>query len=139
MAAMTEETFGPTLPIMRVADAEEGIRLANDSPYGLAASVWTRDTRRGERVARRLESGVVCVNDAQVNYFALALPMGGWKASGLGSRHGADGIRKYCRRQSLLVTRLALRREPFMFPYRAGTTRLLRGLVRLLYGRGPRR
>ena len=64
MAAMTEETFGPTLPIMKVADAEEAVRLANDSPTGSAASVWTRDTARGERLARRIESGVVCVNDA---------------------------------------------------------------------------
>jgi acyl-CoA reductase-like NAD-dependent aldehyde dehydrogenase len=138
MACMTEETFGPTLPIMRVADAEEAVRLANDSSYGLGASVWTKDVARGEQLARRVEAGAVCVNDAQLNYLALELPMGGWKASGLGSRHGADGIRKYTRRQSLLVTRMAPKRDLHMFPYRARTTRLLGRLVKLVYGRGRR-
>ena len=136
MACMREETFGPTLPIMRIADANEGITLANDSPYGLQASVWTRDRARGEALARRLEAGAVCVNDAQVNYLALNLPMGGWKESGIGTRHGSGGIRKYCRSQSLLVTGLAPRRELFMFPYRPTRTRLLRGIYRVLYGRG---
>ncbi len=119
MDIMREETFGPTVPIMRVADVEEAVRLANDSAYGLQASVWTRDTARGEEIARRLESGVVCVNAAQVNYYALNLPMGGWKASGLSARHGAGGIRKYCRIQSLLVSGFGPRRELYMFPYRA--------------------
>ena len=59
MEAMTEETFGPTLPVMKVKDAEEAMRLANDSPYGLQASVWTDDTAKGERLARELEAGVV--------------------------------------------------------------------------------
>jgi len=72
---MTEETFGPTLPIMKVADAEEAITRANDSPYGLGASVFTRDRARGEAVARRIEAGAVCVNDAALNYLALELPM----------------------------------------------------------------
>ena len=90
MKIMTEETFGPTLPIMKISDAEEGVRLANDSNYGLQASVWTSDVERGEALARRIEAGVVCVNDAQINYTALNLPMGGWKSSGLGTRHGAE-------------------------------------------------
>ena len=139
MDCMREETFGPTLPIMRVADVEQGIALANDSAYGLQASIWTRNRGRGVELARRLEAGVVCVNDAQLNYFALNLPMGGWKASGIGTRHGAAGIRKYCRSQSLLVTGPALKREVFMFPYRAVRTRLLQRLYRLLYGRVGRR
>ncbi len=120
MRCMTEETFGPTLPVMRVADADEAVRLANDGPYGLQASVWTRDEVRGEELARRIEAGVACVNDAQVNYAALELPMGGWKESGLGSRHGPDGIRKYTRRQSLLITAGdAPVRDAHHFPYSA--------------------
>jgi acyl-CoA reductase-like NAD-dependent aldehyde dehydrogenase len=138
MKCMTEETFGPTLPIMKIADAEEGVRLANDSEYGLQASVWTSDTDRGEALARRIQAGVVCVNDAQVNYTALNLPMGGWKTSGLGTRHGAAGIRKYTKVQSLLVTKRALKREPFMFPYTARQTKLLRRMLKLFYGRGKR-
>jgi acyl-CoA reductase-like NAD-dependent aldehyde dehydrogenase/choline dehydrogenase-like flavoprotein len=118
MLCMTEETFGPTLPVMRVADAEEAVRLANDVPYGLAASVWTRDAERGEGIARRVEAGACCVNDAQVNYLALELPMGGWKSSGLGSRHGADGIRKYTARQAIVVTpATAQPREAHYLPF----------------------
>ena len=138
MLCMQEETFGPTLPIMKVADAEEGLRLANDSEYGLQASVWTKDIGKGEGIARRLQAGVVCVNDAQMNYSALNLPMGGWKSSGIGTRHGGSGIRKYCKTQSLLVTRRALKREPFMFPYKARQTMLLRRFFKLFYGRGTR-
>src|SRR5947209_5776364 len=138
MEAMTEETFGPTLPIMKVADAEEAIRMANDSPYGLGASVFTKDVERGEAVARRVESGAVVVNDAMLNYSALELPMGGWKASRLGSRHGAGGIRKYARQQSILITRLAPKRDVHMFPYNKRTTGLLLRLFKLIWGRGKR-
>ena len=124
MLAMTEETFGPTVPIMRVADAEEAVRLANDSPYGLAASIYG-DRERAEQLARRLEAGAVCVNDALLNYLAVELPMGGWKASGLGTRHGAAGIRKYTKQQALMVSRVHLKRELFMFPYRPASSKLL--------------
>jgi acyl-CoA reductase-like NAD-dependent aldehyde dehydrogenase len=139
MDCMREETFGPTLPIMKARDAEEAVRLANDSPYGLQGSVWTRDIAKGERVARRVEAGVVCVNDAQVNYMAIELPQSGWKSSGIGLRHGgAEGIRKYTRKQSLFITRRAPKRELHHFPYSKRRTRLVLRLISLLYGGGRR-
>jgi acyl-CoA reductase-like NAD-dependent aldehyde dehydrogenase len=138
MKVMTEETFGPTLPIMKVHDADEAVRLANSSHYGLGSSVFTRDTARGEAIARRLEAGSANVNDALINYTVLELPMGGAKASGLGSRHGPGGIRKYCSQQAIVVTRLALKREVFMYPYKYRTSRMLAGLFKLMYGRGKR-
>ncbi|THV08936.1 aldehyde dehydrogenase family protein, partial [Nocardioides caeni] len=112
MAIMREETFGPTMPVMKVADAEEAIRLANDSDYGLSGSVFGKDLARAEAVARRLEVGAVNVNDAVVNYTALELPMGGAKpGSGIGRRHGKEGITKYCRQQSVLISRMHLRHD----------------------------
>jgi acyl-CoA reductase-like NAD-dependent aldehyde dehydrogenase len=141
MKAMTEETFGPTLPIMKVADVEQALMLANDSPYGLGASVFAGDAKRGEAIARRLQAGAVCVNDAMVNYAAVELPMGGWKASGMGTRHGAAGIRKYTKQQSLLISRLHLKRELYTFPYKPSVSKLIFRGVRLVYGgrRGKRR
>jgi len=80
----------------------------------------------------------VCVNDALLNYLAVELPMGGWKTSGMGTRHGQGGIRKYVKQQSLLIARLKLKRDPFMFPYKATSSKLLFKGVRMLYGRGKR-
>lgn len=116
MRVMTDETFGPVLPIMKVRDADEAVRLANDSRYGLQASVWTRDRERGGQIARRLESGGVSVNDAWVNLGAFDAPFGGWKESGLGRRNGVTGIRKYCQAQTITDNRRPLRRDPFWFP-----------------------
>jgi acyl-CoA reductase-like NAD-dependent aldehyde dehydrogenase len=133
---MMEETFGPTLPLMRVADADEAVALVNDSPMGLGAAVFAADPERGEALARRLDVGAVCVNDAAVNYFALEAPMGGHKQSGIGVRHGPEGIRKYCTAQTIMLTpRLMLRREPQMYPYTRGSSKLVRRLLRTLYGR----
>jgi acyl-CoA reductase-like NAD-dependent aldehyde dehydrogenase len=138
MDCMTKETFGPTLPIMKVRDVEQAVTLANESPYGLQASVWTKDAARGEQIASRIDAGVANVNEHSLSYFALELPMGGWKESGLGTRHGADGIRKYARQQSSVVTRFGLKRELFMFPYSKRSAGLIGRLFRVLYGRGSR-
>jgi hypothetical protein len=100
--------------------------------------VFSKDVTRGEQVARRLEAGAVCVNDALINYAALELPMGGAKASGLGSRHGAGGIRKYCSQQAILVSRLHPKRDVHTFPYNARVTTGIGKLLKLLYGRGKR-
>ena len=135
---MTEETFGPTLPIMKVRDADEAIKLANDTPYGLQASVYTKDIAKGEAVARRIQAGGVVVNDANANYIALEAPMGGWKQSGIGVRHGADGIRKYCRRQTIVLTRFAMKKDVYFFPYSKLKSEALLRLLKLLYGRRGR-
>jgi acyl-CoA reductase-like NAD-dependent aldehyde dehydrogenase len=137
MECMTEETFGPTLPIMKVDSVDEAIRLANDSQYGLQASVFSGDTAKAEAVARKVEAGAVCVNDCQINYTALELPMGGWKSSGVGVRHGAPGIRKYTKPQTILVTKLALGKSDLhMHPYTAKRSRLFGRMINLIYGRG---
>jgi acyl-CoA reductase-like NAD-dependent aldehyde dehydrogenase len=124
MKVMRDETFGPVVGVMRASDAEEALRLANDSRYGLSGSVFG-EKERAERVARRVECGAVNVNDVLVNYFATEVPMGGWKQSGIGSRHGEPGIKKYCRSESVVITRFGASREPSWYPY----TRARRGLV----------
>jgi acyl-CoA reductase-like NAD-dependent aldehyde dehydrogenase len=139
MKCMTEETFGPTLPIMKVKDSEEALSLANDSEYGLQASVWTKDADKGTALAARLEAGAANVNEHQLNYLALEAPMGGWKSSGLGTRHGKQGIRKYTRQQVSVIAARGMKKELFMYPYKARTTKLLGGLLKLLNGRGKSR
>ena len=139
MAIMTEETFGPTLPIMKVRDADEAVRLANDSRYGLNSSVQTRDVEKGEQIARRLNAGNACVNDALMNYLAQEAPFGGTGESGIGVRHGRDGIRKYCTSQTILVTRFAPKREATMYPNTRRVTKLFELLMVLMWGRRRRR
>jgi acyl-CoA reductase-like NAD-dependent aldehyde dehydrogenase len=138
MDCMTEETFGPTLPIMKVRDEDEAVRLANDSRYGLSSSVFTKDVEKGERVAREVEAGSTCVNDALTNYLAQEAPFEGMKASGLGARHGAAGIRKYCQPQTILITRFAPSKEPTMFPNSAMKAKLFERALVLMYGRRRR-
>src|SRR5260370_39889013 len=92
MRIMVEETFGPVLPVMAFDSDEEAVRLANDSEFGLAASVFTRDGARGERLARRIQAGTVMVNDAISCFGISEAPQGGIKSSGVGRTHGRFGL-----------------------------------------------
>jgi acyl-CoA reductase-like NAD-dependent aldehyde dehydrogenase len=140
MRVMREETFGPVIPVMKVRDAGEAVRLANDTDYGLGGAVFAGDPTEGERLARQLEAGTVSVNDLFLaNYSILGLPMGGWKSSGIGYRHGAVGIRKYCRTESLTIPRIPQgKSELWWFPYSPRKRRLLRWVYRFRNARGLR-
>jgi acyl-CoA reductase-like NAD-dependent aldehyde dehydrogenase len=133
MMCMREETFGPTIPVMKVRDAAEALRLANDSDYGLSSSVWSRDGARANRIASRLEAGSVNINNVLMSAFQFPLPMGGWKQSGIGVRFGgANGLLKYCRQQSVVSERLVFPSEPHWYPYDPRKSRLRARVARFL-------
>jgi acyl-CoA reductase-like NAD-dependent aldehyde dehydrogenase len=134
MLIMQEETFGPVIPVMAVRDEEEALRLANDSRYGLNASVWTADVQRGIALAQRIETGNACVNECLISAGVPALPFGGVKQSGIGSRHGgADGLRQFCVQQAVLVERRRRKTEPTWFPYSTRRARLIERLMVLMF------
>lgn len=133
MKVMNEETFGPVLPIMRVRDEAEALRLANDSNYGLNASVFTGDRAKGERLAEQIEAGMTCVNDVLAGFGVTDAPSGGLKASGIGKRHGPEGIRRFCHQQVVVTDRFGMKRELFWFPYSAKTERLLARALGFLF------
>ncbi|WP_338931934.1 succinic semialdehyde dehydrogenase [Streptomyces netropsis] len=107
MAVCAEETFGPVVSVYRFRDEDEAVGLANATPYGLNASVWTKDGRRGRAVAARLRAGTVNVNEAYAAAYGSARsPMGGMGDSGLGRRHGSEGILKYTEAQTVAQQRI---------------------------------
>ncbi|MDR1851999.1 MAG: aldehyde dehydrogenase family protein [Propionibacteriaceae bacterium] len=102
-----EETFGPVVAIYKVRDDQEAIEQVNDTEYGLNASIWTRDVRRGRKIAAELHAGTVNINEGYAaTWGSVAAPMGGMGISGLGRRHGAEGLRGYCEPQTIAVQRL---------------------------------
>ncbi len=105
MKVMKEETFGPLIPIMKVSNVEEAIRLANDSEYGLSGAVFTRDLDKGERVATRIDTGDISVNRNAAAQASPALPWGGQKHSGYGRRGGKEGLMRFTTTQSIVVDR----------------------------------
>ena len=117
MEIYREETFGPVLPVVRVTDEDEAVRLANDHQYGLNGSVWTGDVERGLALASRLECGQVMVNDLVAIVGNPALPFGGVKNSGFGRYHGPEGLLSFTHQKAIMVDRGWLDFEPFWFPY----------------------
>jgi acyl-CoA reductase-like NAD-dependent aldehyde dehydrogenase len=136
MTVIQEETFGPVLPIIKVRDGEEAVRLANDSRYGLDACIFTKDKEKALQIAGKLVAGTVCINDGLVNYIIPDTPMGGVKDSGFSRRHGAEGIRKYCYQKSIVIDRFGLKSDFPWFPVSEKKTAQMRRLISLLWRSG---
>ncbi len=119
---------------MRVRNEEEAVRLANDSRYGLNASVWTRNKRRGAELARAIRSGSAVVNDCMITYGVTESPFGGVKDSGIGQVNGEIGLRSYCHAQSIVIDRFGGKSEVLWYPYTARKRRLIKRMMNLVWG-----
>jgi acyl-CoA reductase-like NAD-dependent aldehyde dehydrogenase len=139
MAVTREETFGPVMTILRVGGDEEAIRLANDCEYGLGSSVFTRDRRRAERMARAISAGMTVVNDHGIAYMMHAAPFGGLRRSGFGKINGREGLRACTAEKTIVTDRLPLHLAPQVYPITRGSYGLVEGAIAALYGRGRAR
>lgn len=133
--ALHEETFGPLLPIVAVRDDDEAIALANASPFGLSASVWSRDRRRAQRLASRLQAGTVVINDVTLIAGVAEVPHGGVKASGSGRAHGVMGLEECVRTVTVVDDLFTSWRQPWWFGYGDDTAARADAYVRLAHGR----
>jgi len=136
MRIMREETFGPVLPVMACENDDEAVRLANDSEYGLAASVWTRDAKRGERLARRIHAGTVMVNDVISCFGISEAPHGGVKASGVGRTHGRFGLDEMVRVKYLDTDRMPGMKKVWWHGYGESFRRQMEGFLDMQFARG---
>jgi succinate-semialdehyde dehydrogenase/glutarate-semialdehyde dehydrogenase len=134
MLIMNEETFGPIVSIMKVKDEAEAIRLANDSVYGLGASVWSNNLRRAERVAHQIQAGSILINDAIVQIAAPMLPFGGLKQSGSGRIHGKEGLLQFTQTFSYAMGKIPSAMDLSVIMRKPGNYWLGAGLWRFLFG-----
>jgi acyl-CoA reductase-like NAD-dependent aldehyde dehydrogenase len=139
MKLMSEETFGPLLPIMPFKTEEEAVALANDSSYGLNASVWSRDIKKAQRVVSQLETGNAYINDVIKNIGNPDLPFGGVKRSGFGKYHCAEGLRTFSIETAVMVNKNKRKREINWFPYTVELENTVKGLINVLYADLPLR
>ncbi len=137
IAALHEEIFGPVIVLAKVRDEAEAVARANDSPYGLSASVWTRSTRRGRRVASRLAVGSVTLNDHLMSHGMAETPWGGCKGSGFSRTHGEAGLAEMSRIRVTVVDRMhRAPRAMWWYPHGRSVYEGLRAGLTALYGRG---
>jgi acyl-CoA reductase-like NAD-dependent aldehyde dehydrogenase len=129
MPLMREETFGPVLPVMTFEKDEDAIRLANDSIFGLTASVWTRNLARGRRIASQVEAGTVMVNEVLYTHGIAQTPWGGVKQSGLGRTHGKPGLLELVTPQHIHVNWVGFIPDLWWFGYSPTASKLFRGLA----------
>ena len=139
MKLMTEETFGPIIPIQTFRTEAEAIRLANDTEFGLGASVWTKDPVRADRIARQLQAGAVTVNETSVVYGALEVPFGGRKSSGVGRVNGADGLKNFCHPLPIITDRFGAKEEAVWYPYTDDKVQSLTRALKVMWGTPLRR
>jgi succinate-semialdehyde dehydrogenase/glutarate-semialdehyde dehydrogenase len=136
MRIMREETFGPVLPVMAFENDDEAVSLANDSEFGLAASVFTRDNARGERVARRIHAGTVMVNDVVSCFGISEAPHGGVKSSGVGRAHGRFGLEEMVRLKYVDVDRMPGMKKVWWYGYGMKFSRQMEGFLDMQFARG---
>jgi succinate-semialdehyde dehydrogenase/glutarate-semialdehyde dehydrogenase len=136
MKVMAEETFGPTLPIMPFDSPEEAVALANDSRYGLTASVWTRSRRQAEWFAERLEAGSVTTNDHMYSFVEPRAIWGGIKQTGMGRSHGPYGLHELVNIKYVSMDFLGKPSQTWWFPYDRGLERLLEKTITVYHGQG---
>ena len=129
MRAMREETFGPTLPIATFTTEDEAVRLANDTEFGLTASVWTRDHAKGRRVAERIEAGTVCINEHLYTHGIGQTPWGGFKNSGRGRTHGREGLMELVQGQHIHTNHVAILPDAWWLPYSPTAVETFRGFA----------
>jgi hypothetical protein len=138
MKLMQDETFGPILPIMKVKDEDEAIRMANDSYFGLSASVWSQDTQHARRVAEQLDVGSVNINDTVAHFAVPLLPFGGRKLSGDARIHGKQEVLQFTQFRSYSVGRPPLPFDIATVLRQPGHYRLGVGVMRLAFGVTPK-
>jgi succinate-semialdehyde dehydrogenase/glutarate-semialdehyde dehydrogenase len=129
MRPMQEETFGPTLPIATFKTEAEAIELANDSEFGLTASVWTKDYAKGRRVAEQMEAGSVCINEVLYTHGIGQTPWGGFKNSGRGRTHGIEGLMELVQPQHIHTNRIAILPNAWWMPYTPTAVETFRGFA----------